>query len=84
MLSCCRQHEARANNLMAVSLAADWTGTTNLNSPAGGGVSPFAALASAAASDSFLDGSLPFSSISPDGERLLDSWGCTGSAATSK
>ena len=56
------------DNSMAVSLAADWTGTTNLNSPAGGGASPFAALASAAASDSFLDGSLPFSSVSPDGE----------------
>ena len=53
---------------MAVSLAADWTGTTSLNSPAGGGGSPFAALASATASDSFLDGSLPFSSVSPDGE----------------
>ena len=53
---------------MAVSLAADWTGNTNLHSPAGGGASPSAALASAAASDSFLDGSLPFSSVSPDGE----------------
>ena len=55
---------------MAVSLAADWAGTTNLgSSQVGEGASPFAAMASAAASDSFLDGSLPFSSLGPDGAR---------------